>query len=324
MARNTLASFVIACLICMMSAECAKAQFPAQGTDTIPSLGKFTIDVNSAFVAPVVSYYNAGYLSGYTLNQPTTGPQAGQTFLTSPLLFDSSTLIARSSNITQGSGALVPVGSPAYTAAGNVSASNLTLLPPGWNPATGTNEVYTAVQSLNLTGGGASVTAGQMIPTSSPNSGAVSYGEVASSSSLPTGSFPAKSFFDVFVNVNIGLTGGMSGSSIDLYNTTPLLVENNDLTSFPPKVIYTHDGSVGSPNVFINGGPNGGDLFGTIILSGHGAGYDINNPGDVSSFTQSYSQMEGALGIPEPSTWIMMLTAGVIVPAYARWGRRRA
>ncbi len=28
--------------------------------------------------------------------------------------------------------------------------------------------------------------------------------------------------------------------------------------------------------------------------------------------------------VPEPSTWIMLLTAGVLVPSYARWNRRRA
>jgi len=28
--------------------------------------------------------------------------------------------------------------------------------------------------------------------------------------------------------------------------------------------------------------------------------------------------------IPEPSTWIMLFTAGIIVPAYGRWARRRA
>ena len=27
--------------------------------------------------------------------------------------------------------------------------------------------------------------------------------------------------------------------------------------------------------------------------------------------------------IPEPSTWIMLVTAGVMVPAYVRWSRRR-
>ena len=28
--------------------------------------------------------------------------------------------------------------------------------------------------------------------------------------------------------------------------------------------------------------------------------------------------------LPEPSTWVMLLTAGMIVPAYKKWGRRRA
>jgi len=31
-----------------------------------------------------------------------------------------------------------------------------------------------------------------------------------------------------------------------------------------------------------------------------------------------------AASIPEPSTWIMLLTAGVIVPVSTKWGRRRA
>jgi hypothetical protein len=317
--------FGLACLICMLSAERARAQFQAQGTDNIQSLGQFTIDVNPMFVQPVVNFYHNGNGpladAGYTLIQ-----QEGQTYLTSPVLYDGATLIARSSNITQGSNASVPVGSPAYAAAGNVSANDLTLLPKGWNPAPGTNEVYTAIQSLNLTSASlgypstynTAVTAGAAIPAGMANSGVVSYGEVASQSSSSTGSFSANSFFDVFVNVNIGLGGG-SGSSIDLYNKTPLLVENNGLMGFPPTVIYSHDASLGSPNLYISGGPMNGDLFGTILVSGHGAGY---NQSDEGSFTQSYNQLLQAAGvIPEPSTWIMLLTAGVIVPAYARWGR---
>ena len=74
----------------------------------------------------------------------------------------------------------------------------------------------------------------------------------------PAIDFPAKSFFDVFVDVNIGFSGAMGGSSIDLYNTTPLLVENNNLTGFPPNVIYTHDSSLGTPNLYISGGSMNG------------------------------------------------------------------
>ena len=29
-------------------------------------------------------------------------------------------------------------------------------------------------------------------------------------------------------------------------------------------------------------------------------------------------------GVPEPSTWVMLLTSGLMVPAYVRWSRRRA
>ena len=167
----------------------ANAQFPAQGTDVITSLGKFTIEVNPAFAPTVSSLYNDGDLPGYQLIQPTMGANAGKTFLTSPLLFDPSTTIARSAPITAGSTADlngVTVGSPTYMVNGSpvtVANNNFTLLPTGWNPPVGTDEVHTAIQSMNLTGGGASVTAGQAIPVTSPNANMISYGEVVSNSS---------------------------------------------------------------------------------------------------------------------------------------------
>jgi hypothetical protein len=47
-----------------------------------------------------------------------------------------------------------------------------------------------------------------------------------------------------------------------------------------------------------------------------------------ASFTEVHPgggqhQVDPAL-TPEPSTWVMYLTAGLMIPAYARWRRRRA
>jgi hypothetical protein len=48
--------------------------------------------------------------------------------------------------------------------------------------------------------------------------------------------------------------------------------------------------------------------------------------GDFTVWTDDELQRHvvGNASIPEPSTWIMLVTAALIVPAYARWGRRRA
>ena len=72
------------------------------------------------------------------------------------------------------------------------------------------------------------------------------------------------------------------------------------------------------------GKPDDGAVFGTIMVSGHGASYNVNNNQDVAGFSQAYDVLLQQAGVtPEPSTWIMLLTAGVMVPAYLRWGRRR-
>ncbi len=194
MARTRFATvfvpFGLVCLICMLSAERARAQFPPQNTDTTTSLGKFTIEVNPLFATTIANDFNNGDFPGYTLNQPTSGPQAGQTFLTSPLLYDPTTTIARSSNTTPGANATLNVGNPVYTTSSGSSA----LTPPsGWNVSASTNEVYTALQNLNLTnGGGTSVTAGQSIAATSPNAGVISYGQVASESSSPARASPPR------------------------------------------------------------------------------------------------------------------------------------
>jgi hypothetical protein len=126
----------------------ATASFPAQGDDLTQSLGQFQIAVNPAFQSLMTGY--PGYNSATKV-------------LTSPILYDPTTVIGRSSPLLDGSpgDAGVPVGSAGTI----VGASNLVVQPGGFGPAN-TRQVYTELRSLNLTGGGAAVRAGTNATTS--------------------------------------------------------------------------------------------------------------------------------------------------------------
>ena len=100
------------------------------------------------------------------------------------------------------------------------------------------------MQSMNLTtaglGGGSP---GTSVVGGIANGLQVSPGQVQSTSSMG-GDFPSKSFFDIFVDVNIGTT---NLGTLTLENTSPLLVQASGLTSLPPTVIYTHTNSTPAP-----------------------------------------------------------------------------
>ena len=163
------------------------AGFPAQGDDVTQSLGQFNIIVN-----PIFQPMMAGY-PGYNSATKT---------LTSPLLYDPTTVIGRSSALPAGSSGDingVAVGSGNI----NVSQSMLVVQPGGLEPA-GTREVHTTVYSLNMVpfgAPGAAVRAGTNAPSQR-----VSPGEVESwsgAAGTPVTDFPAQSFFDIFVEVDI-------------------------------------------------------------------------------------------------------------------------
>ncbi|MBI2924218.1 MAG: hypothetical protein HYY24_00760 [Verrucomicrobia bacterium] len=277
----------------------ARADFPGLGDDTTTSLGTFRIIVEPAF-QPLM----AGY-PGYD----------GVSRLNSPLLFDPATMIGRSDPFTHGSLADT-TGTPVGTAGTLVSDSLFTLVPGGFQGPEGTREVHTEVRSLNMTAGPVAVRAGTAAP-SQP----VSLGEVESKSAdgVPANDFPAESFFDIFVEVDLPALGGFPGAT--LYNTTPLLVQNNDLPNFPPKVIYTHGNSSPVPILFKDTNPgewNAGDQFGVLVLAGHGLSYDINNPEDVAHF-QFF--MATQTEIPEPHEYA--LVAGLGLVAFALFRRRK-
>lgn len=259
---------------------------PGPATDTTQSLGQFILVLNPSISGAFVG------VPGYTASTNT---------FTSPLLYDPSTQINRSSgSLTLGNGVSVtaPVGSPggptvtsnsgdtALTFSGNMNPllAGLTYPVPSGSGATApnTNAVFTQINSFDLTNGmGFSVTTGTA--AMDPNLPA-SVGQVTSNSS--TGGFPARSFFDVFVDIDTPLPPALGGGTVSLTNATvysgttavsapgmPLMIANSGITSFPPVVIYTHGNSTAVPIYDESPGPLLGDPIGLLILAGHGAGY---------------------------------------------------
>jgi hypothetical protein len=128
--------------------------------------------------------------------------------------------------------------------------------------------------------------------------------------------FPARSFFDIFVEVNLPALPGTESSvafppgGAILTNGQPLIVTNLNLASFPPQVIYIHGGNTNAVELrfkFSNA-PYwaAGDLFGTLTLAGHG------------TFTNDCSQEDAlaaaVLGTPTapmpgmPTEWLRTTT----------------
>jgi hypothetical protein len=151
-----------------------------------------------------------------------------------------------------------------------------------------------------MTGGGAAVRAG--IWYNNPNSTStpplhISPGEVESQSGPsndPTKDFPASSFFDVFVRVDVPACGPFPGGT--LYNLMPLVVKNNQVTQFPPKVVYLHDSSSIVPILFLTANPplwNKDDILGYFVLVGHGVGF-TNSQSDLNSFNTFMSNQSNA------------------------------
>ena len=122
----------------------------------------------------------------------------------------------------------------------------------------------------------------------------LSVGEVESlsgNSGDPAQDFPANSFFDVFVEVDVPALGGFP--NVELVNVDPLLVESASITSFPPRVLYIHGNSSAVPLYFYADIPafgiHRGDLFGQLDLAGHGVGF---RESDVAEFEAAETEAE--------------------------------
>ena len=103
--------------------------FPGQGDDSASSLGSFSIFIAPNFQAMMVGY--PGYNSSTGL-------------LTSPTLYDPTTIIGRSNPHLDGSAADTG-GTPVGTAGIIVADSNFVIVPAGFQGPPGTREVHTRI-----------------------------------------------------------------------------------------------------------------------------------------------------------------------------------
>lgn len=272
--RKLIASSVsVGVATCVLSlSNFARGQFtpPGPTTDSTFSLGQFSIVLNPAFASVVGSSFPTLYNSSANI-------------LTSPLLYDTATMIDRSATTTVGSAAYnggLPVGSPAN---GTVSASSIAVLPTGYTPTPGEDTEFTQIHSFNLSGAntgnpGWDARAGAAAPSVPASVGEIVSNATGANIGNPASDFPATSFFDVFVDIDIP---GLGSAAI---NTTPLVVENPAITALPPVVVYEHGNSSAVPlelqagNVF---GEPAGTVLGLITLAGHGAGYNNTSSGST-------------------------------------------
>lgn len=115
------------------------------------------------------------------------------------------------------------------------------------------------------------------------------------------GDFPAESFFNMFVEVDVdwNLDGTVD---MTVYNLNiPLTVQNDQVNSFPPDVVYIHGGSQndGAPPVY---DVTTGQLVGWITLAGHSlekgkSCSEENANGGFASFLEGVREKETLLAV---------------------------
>lgn len=257
-----------------------QAEFPGRGDDVTPSLGQFNVVVDPHFEQAIKS--NPAYA-------PFLSNKGGHLNFTSPILFDPTTTIGRSDPLSAGSaddtaGVLAGILAPHLLQDGQ-----FTVRPTFAEGPDGTREVHTFIESIHLTGSGFEVKAGNQAPLRPLSAGEVE--SLSGNSGDPALDFPASSFFDVFVEVDVPALGGFP--NIQLVNVDPLLVESESISSFPPTVLYIHGNSSAVPLYFYADisaiGIHRGDLFGQLTVAGHGVGF---TEADVPEFEAAETEAE--------------------------------
>jgi hypothetical protein len=267
--------------------------FPPLGDDLTSSLGSFRIQISNNF---------AGMFTGCPGYNSTTH------VLQSPTLFDPGTVIGRSNPGLDDGDRFFST----FRRGGAIAGSNEdlipfdTLIPPAGYPCyqdrtacfagpPGTRQVITEIRSLKMTSGPLMVRAGVWYndPNTPTTPERASPGRVVSRSGPSndlTRDFLASSFFDVFVRVDLPPCGSFPGATVN--NLIPLIVKNDKLDHFPPRVVYLHDASNIVQIVFIRDNPPlwyAGDVLGLFLLAGHGVGY-TNSSSDMQEFNTYMSQ----------------------------------
>jgi hypothetical protein len=303
MKRVSTALLLGALAVCLASTvKVAALPYPGSPTDeTEPSLGQFQIYINNAVVRALLA------------GSPPPGYNPVAFTFTSPMLSDPLTKIGLSASLIPGSAADI-AGVPVGSAGTMVKDGDLTP-PAGFGEPGGGSEVHTQIVNLNLTGSGLAVRAGSSAPDR-PNS----VGEVEATGATD---FPAQSFFDVFVDVDIPGLGTVANP-----NNKPLQVMSTltDPPGLPPKVVYIHGNTTAVPVYFTADGPGSawlkGDLLGQLTLAGHGIQFDGGNPADVAAFENNFFQetpmfldpnvQQHTTDLPEPTSTFALLAVAVL------------
>lgn len=260
--------------------------FPPQGDDSTPSMGLFRLVVAPAFqplMGPTVAS------NGYP------GYRSSDGRLTSPVLLDNATTIGRSAPHNRVFGGSAPVGVPSM---GNIGYADFPATPFIFAAAPApTREIFTRIRSFALlTSPERRCTNDARVPTvplswrmvyAGPDQGVARKSIGMVQENIPGGAapgaadpdFPARSFFDIFVEVNLPpvpstVSGGVFPvTGAVLYNDTPLVITNLDIHSLPPVVVYIHGDTPAVPLKFRDPNPPHwlpGDVFGYLVLAGHG------------------------------------------------------
>jgi hypothetical protein len=287
----------------------AAQTFPGVPTDGQTfSIGvvQIVVDPNFAFLfapAPTYAFYYPGY----------AGPASG--ILTGPVMYDGNTIIGESAKhlrsatvfpIAVGTGNLYPLNT---TYSNILGYTDYALIPPPFASAPANlDQIFTQIKQMNLVGyvasngascsdprvptirkdpvgqgGGPQVTVkagpgGMGIGSSLPmNRRSIGIVQATNSGS----DFPARSFFDVFVEVNLPRVAftvadtDFPAAGAVLYNdaSNPLLIENLSITNLPPEATYVHGQSTAVPIRFKYNHPPywaAGDVLGYLTLAGHG------------------------------------------------------
>jgi len=287
---NPVRGGVGALLISFWAVIATGTTFPGVPTDdTAFSMGAFQLTVNPDFAylfGPNLAFF---YYPGF---DPTTG------ILTSPVLLDSNltTIGVSGSHVRDTNSPTyfpVTVGVGASTSIS--SYADYSFIPPIFL-TNGNDEVMTAIESFALQTTSATssncpdsrvptipllvnmVTAGpDVIANLPPNRRSIGMVQQLTNA----GDFPAQSFFDIFVEVDLPpVTGNNSakyfplGGAI-LYNdfSHPLVIVNTNVDGLPPGVVYKHGQTTAVPLKFKNSnlpywGAN--DIIGYLVLAGHG------------------------------------------------------
>ncbi len=306
--------------------------FPPQGDDTTGSMGVFQITVDPSF-RPLVAA--AGALVAYT------GYRSSDGTLTSPLCIDNATTIGRSGPNSRlyFPGPAIPIGAGSWDTI--LGYGDYPAIPFLWAAAPPpTEEVLTEIKSFVLL----SVSPGPdgkhcppdprvpAVPLSwpmvkagtfagvTPRSLGIVQENVANGPAAPD--FPAHSFFDIFVNVNLPpLPGTESAAAFPvtgavLYNDSPLIITNLSLAGFPPTVIYIHGETPAVPLKFKVSNPpywSAGDIFGYVVLAGHGT--ITNDCNDTTAVNALLDAVLGPIGTSAPPLPVEWLRPNTLCPS---------